>query len=79
MNFPSPHMIGAARAYMNHSIHSADRMTHLKIVVLASVAGIAIAGLVLLSRAGASDAKSTHAPGAVKAVTINHSVASVIR
>jgi len=29
---------------MNHSIHSADRATHLKIVVIALVAGIAVAG-----------------------------------
>ena len=29
---------------MNHSIHSADRATHLKIVVVALVAGIAVAG-----------------------------------
>ena len=28
---------------MNHSIHSADRSTHLKIVVVALVAGIAVA------------------------------------
>ena len=30
---------------MNHSIHSADRSTHLKIVVVALVAGIVVAGL----------------------------------
>ena len=29
---------------MNHSIYSADRMTHLKIVVVALVAGILVAG-----------------------------------
>ena len=29
---------------MNHSIYSADRTTHLKIVVVALVAGIAVAG-----------------------------------
>ena len=29
---------------MNHSIYSADRTTHLKIVVVALVAGILIAG-----------------------------------
>ena len=29
---------------MNHSIHSADRATHLKIVVVALVAGIVVAG-----------------------------------
>ena len=30
---------------MNHSIYSADRTTHLKIVVVALVAGIVVAGL----------------------------------
>ncbi len=29
---------------MNHSIHSADRTTHMKIVVVALVAGIGVAG-----------------------------------
>ena len=30
---------------MNHSIYSADRMTHVKVVVIALVAGIGVAGL----------------------------------
>ena len=30
---------------MNHSIYSADRATHMKIVVVALVAGIVVAGL----------------------------------
>src|SRR5579862_7486768 len=34
-------------AVMNHSMHSADRATHLKIVVMALVAGIAIAGFAI--------------------------------
>jgi hypothetical protein len=34
---------------MNYSIYSADRTTHLKIVVVALVTGIAIAGLGLSS------------------------------
>ncbi|MDE1935086.1 hypothetical protein [Bradyrhizobium sp.] len=37
---------------MNHSIHSADRATHLKIVVTALVAGIAVAGLGIFARTG---------------------------
>ena len=41
---------------MNHSIYSADRTTHLKIVVVALVGGIAIPGLGLLSHAANSDA-----------------------
>ena len=35
---------------MNHSIHSADRTTHLKIVVVALVAGIVVAGLGISAR-----------------------------
>jgi hypothetical protein len=34
---------------MNHSMYSADRATHLKIVVVALVAGIAVAGIGLYS------------------------------
>lgn len=40
---------------MNHSIYSADRSTHLKIVVVALVAGIAVAGLGITARLGAND------------------------
>ena len=67
---------------MNHSIYSADRTTHLKIVVVALVAGIGIAGLGLLCRAANSDAASTQTAGVVKAgkpMTINRSVALVTR
>ena len=35
---------------MNHSIHSADRSTHLKIVVVALVAGIAVAAFGISAR-----------------------------
>jgi len=35
---------------MNHSIYSADRSTHLKIVVVALVAGIAVAGFSISAR-----------------------------
>lgn len=34
-------------ALMNHSIYSADRATHLKIVIVALVAGIALSGLTI--------------------------------
>ena len=51
---------------MNYSIYSADRTTHLKIVVVALVTGITIAGLGLSSRIN-FDAASTHTEGAVKA------------
>jgi hypothetical protein len=67
---------------MNHSIYTADRTTHLKIVVVALVGGIAIAGLGLLSRVANSDAASTQTAGAVKTgkpMMINRSVALVTR
>ena len=35
---------------MNHSIYSADRTTHLKIVVVALVAGIVVAGFSISAR-----------------------------
>ena len=35
---------------MNHSIYSADRSTHLKIVVVALIAGIAVAGFGISAR-----------------------------
>ena len=43
----------------NHSIHSADRSTHLKIVVVALVAGIAVAGFGIAARTGTSDGTQT--------------------
>jgi hypothetical protein len=49
---------------MNHSIYSADRTTHLKIVVIALVVGVAGIGLGLSSRA---DIGSTQTAGVVKA------------
>ena len=44
---------------MNHSIYSADRTTHLKIVVVALVAGIAVAGLGIAARSTSDDYTQT--------------------
>jgi hypothetical protein len=66
---------------VNHSIYSADRTTHLKIVVMALVVGIAGVGLALSSRSS-SDTGSTQTAGVVKAgkpVLTTSSVAPVIR
>jgi hypothetical protein len=49
---------------MNHSIYSADRSTHLKIVVIALMIGIGGVGLRLSSRV---DIGSTQTAGVVKA------------
>ena len=44
---------------MNHSIYSADRSTHLKIVVVALVAGIAVAGFGISARTSSDEYTQT--------------------
>jgi hypothetical protein len=51
---------------MNHSIYSAERTTHLKIVVVALCAAIAVAGLALSFRDTRGDG-SVHAERIIKA------------
>jgi hypothetical protein len=66
---------------MNHSIYSADRMTHLKIVVVALVAGIMVAGFGI-SAHNSSDEGYTQTARVTKAgkpVTITSSGTSVVR
>jgi hypothetical protein len=66
---------------MNHSIYSADRMTHLKIVVVALIAGVAVAGFGISARIN-SDEGYTQSARVIKAgkpVTITSSEASVVR
>jgi hypothetical protein len=46
---------------MNHSIYSADRTTHLKIVVVALVAGIAVAGIGITARSSSNEGYSQSA------------------
>jgi len=75
---------GKARreAQMNHSIHSADRATHLKIVVVALVAGIMVAGFGIAARSNADysqTAQSTHVIKAGKPVVVTSAGTSEIR
>ena len=66
---------------MNHSIYSADRSTHLKIVVVALVAGIAVAGFSISAR-NTSDEGYTQTARVMKAgkpVAITSSTTSVVR
>ena len=66
---------------MNHSIYSADRMTHLKIVVVALVAGIVVAGFGVSARMS-SDEGYTKSAGVIKAgkpVAVTSSNSSVVR
>ena len=66
---------------MNHSIYSADRSTHLKIVVVALVAGIAVAGFGITARA-TSDNGLTQTARVLKAgkpVVVTSSDVSLVR
>ncbi|QDW40706.1 hypothetical protein FFI89_028430 [Bradyrhizobium sp. KBS0727] len=66
---------------MNHSIYSADRTTHLKIVVVALVAGILVAGFSISTR-NSSDEGFTQTARVMKAgkpVVITSSGNSVVR
>jgi hypothetical protein len=66
---------------MNHSIYSADRATHLKIVVVALVAGIAVAGFGISTRINTDDgyAQTARVLKAGKPVAITSTNASVVR
>ena len=64
---------------MNHSIHSADRTTHLKIVVVALVAGIAVAALGIAARSGSDFTQTAHVMKAGKAVVVTSSNLSMVR
>ncbi|MGY4502297.1 L-asparaginase/Glu-tRNA(Gln) amidotransferase subunit D [Bradyrhizobium sp. GM24.11] len=66
---------------MNHSIYSADRSTHLKVVAVALVAGIALAGFGISARSS-SDEGLTQTARVIKAgkpVVITSSNASLVR
>ena len=66
---------------MNHSIYSADRTTHLKIVVVALVVGIAVAGFGISART-TSDEGFTQTARVMKAgkpIVITSSGNSVVR
>ena len=66
---------------MNHSIYSADRSTHLKIVVVALVAGIVVAGLGISVRSNSDDGY-TQTARVIKAgepVVITNSNTSMVR
>jgi len=66
---------------MNHSIYSADRSTHLKIVVVALVAGIAVAGFGISARSTSDDGftQTARVIKAGKPVAITSSNASMVR
>jgi hypothetical protein len=64
---------------MNHSIHSADRATHLKIVVVALVAGIAVAGFGISARTNSDYTQTAHVVKAGKQIAVTNSDVSLVR
>ena len=55
---------------MNHSIHSADRSTHLKIVVVALIAGIAVAAFGISARTNSDYTQTARVIKAGKPVVV---------
>jgi hypothetical protein len=64
---------------MNHSIHSADKATHLKVVIVALVAGIAVAALGISARTSADYSQTAHVVKAGKPVVVTSSDASKVQ
>ena len=64
---------------MNHSFHSADRATHLKIVVVALVAGIAVAAFGITTRSNVDYTQTARVIKAGKPVVMTSTDTSAVR
>jgi hypothetical protein len=64
---------------MNHSIHSADRATHLKIVMVAMVAGLMVAAFGIAARTSADYSQTARVIKAGKPVVVTDSEISTVR
>ncbi len=64
---------------MNHSFHSADRATHLKIVVVALAAGIAVASLGIATRNNVDYSQTARVIKADKPMMLTNSDATTVR
>ena len=64
---------------MNYSIHSADRTTHLKVVVVALVVGIALTAFGISARPTTDVAQTAHVIKAGQPTMMSSSGASLVR
>jgi hypothetical protein len=64
---------------MNHSFHSVDRGTHLKIVIVALVAGIAVAAFGIAARSNVDYSQTANVIKAGKPVVVTSSDISAVR
>jgi hypothetical protein len=74
--------LDAGRLDMNHSIHSVDRATHLKIVVVALVAGIGVAAFGIAARTNVDYSQTAQTAQVIKAgkpVVVTSSGTSTVR
>ena len=69
----------AQEAQMNHSIHTADRATHLKILVVALIAGFVVTGIGIAARSNVADSQTARVIKAGQPVTVTSSEASTVR
>jgi hypothetical protein len=64
---------------MNHSIHSADRATHRKIVVIALMIGVVVAGVGIFARSNLDYTQTARVMKAGKPVAVTNSDTMMIR
>jgi hypothetical protein len=64
---------------MNHSIHSADRATHRRIVVVALMAGVLVTSFGVFARSDSDYAQTARVIKAGKTVTMTDSDMTAIR
>jgi hypothetical protein len=64
---------------VNHSLHSADRATHLKIVVIALFAGVALAEFGVSARSHSDDTQTARVIKAAQPMRMTSSDAVIVR
>jgi RNase P/RNase MRP subunit p29 len=64
-------------AFVNHSIYSADRTTHLKIVVVALLAAITVAGVGIMGRVSDDGMQTARVMKAGKPVVLTSNTSMV--